>query len=300
MKFSKLIATAFAATLSFLLSGCYITTTNLTPARMPQNPSGIYTLSATTEIRDGSVDADSVRMDVVIDGETYPMVADESLPGVFNFDYVLPVGRDAARFYFVTQYKSEHSNEKSLHKEKTGSLNEFYLTNRYVVTMEANRAPVGTVIPVLGRGFGPSDTISMGPVVADTNYVSENIIEFTVPGLLAGQSYDVVWESGYGSIPLGKFRIDAAQISVLPESLNIRSGSARPLTFRIDSPAPPGGLPIEVTTDIPESVIMPEVIIAAGQETNTVQIQGGKIGSGSLFISIAGQGEIEVPITISE
>ena len=138
----------------------------------------------------------------------------------------------------------------------------------------------------------------MGPVAADTRYVSENVIEFTVPGLMAGESYDVVWESGYGNIPLGKFRIDAANITVIPDALNLRVGSSRALTFDIDSPAPPGGLAVQVTTDIPQSVIMPEVIIPAGQRTVSVQVEGGVIGTGSLFISIAGQNEIIVPVVV--
>ena len=296
MKFFKIISTAFMAGVTVFLTGCHITLTNLTPKDVPQNPSGIYTMAVSTEITDRNVDPESVEVFLVIDGKKHPMVASESAPNVFQFDYALPKGRDAASYYYEVNYQFEVKNGKI--RTKTGDLNDFFLTNRYVVTLESSRAPVGSVIPVLGRGFTPSDTIIVGPVAADTRFVSENVIEFTVPGLMAGESYDVVWESGYGNIPLGKFRVDAANVTVIPDALSLKVGASRALTFDIDSPAPPGGLAVQVTTDIPESVIMPEVIIPAGQRTVSVQVEGGAVGAGKLFVSIAGQNEIEVPITV--
>lgn len=300
MKFFPRIASIAFVTVTFLVTGCSITTTNLTPPRVPQNPSGIYTLSAATAISTDNIDRRSVKLDVVIDGETYPMSRDPQTPGIFNFDYALPADRDAAKFFYITRYKTTSANAKAPYRERKSNLHQFLLSNRYVVSLETNRAPVGSTVPVLGRGFGPTDTIIVGPIATETRFISENVLHFTVPGLMAGQSYDVVWESGYGNIPLGKFRIDAAQVSVLPQSLSIRTGQSRPLTFRIDSPAPPSGLLIRVTTDIPDSVIMPEVIIPAGHVTNTVQVRGGTIGSGNLYISIAGQNEVVVPVTVTE
>ncbi|MEM7671706.1 MAG: cell surface protein [Verrucomicrobiota bacterium] len=297
MKYFHLISKVFAASVTFFLTGCHISLTNLTPKDVPQNPSGIYTLGVSAEITDGNVDSESIEASVVIDGKKYPMVPSEGAQNVFQFDYALPKDRDSAKYYFEVDYTFETGSGKV--RTEIGELSEFFLTNRYVVTLETSRAPVGTVVPVLGRGFTPSDTIIMGPIAADTRYVSENVIEFTVPGLMAGESYDVVWESGYGNVPMGKFRIDAANITVIPESLSLSVGSSRALTFDIDSPAPPGGLAVQVTTDVPESVIMPEVVIPAGQRTVTVQVQGGAIGAGSLFVSIAGQGEITIPVIVN-
>ena len=66
----------------------------------------------------------------------------------------------------------------------------------------------------------------------------------------------------------------------------------------IPQPAPAGGLLIDVTTDVPESVVMPVVMVAAGQTSATVPIQGGKPGSGSLFFrSSAGESSIAVTVT---
>jgi hypothetical protein len=56
---------------------------------------------------------------------------------------------------------------------------------------------------------------------------------------------------------------------------------------------------VNVTTDVPHSVIMPEVIIPAGQNSVSVSIQGGEPASGSLFVGAAGKGEITVPVSVT-
>ena len=56
---------------------------------------------------------------------------------------------------------------------------------------------------------------------------------------------------------------------------------------------------IDVTTDVPESVIMPEVIVPQGQTSVTVTAEGGKAGSGTLFMKGFGSGEMTVPISVA-
>jgi hypothetical protein len=73
----------------------------------------------------------------------------------------------------------------------------------------------------------------------------------------------------------------------------------QPLTFTIPAPAPAGGQLLDVTTDIPESVIMPEVLVPAGQSSLTVDVKGGKPGTGNLFLKGYGNtGEITIPVTV--
>jgi len=60
---------------------------------------------------------------------------------------------------------------------------------------------------------------------------------------------------------VGTFRADATDASVSPTSLMIRTGENVSVTFSIPNPAPQGGLLLDITTDVPESVIMPEVIV---------------------------------------
>ena len=43
---------------------------------------------------------------------------------------------------------------------------------------------------------------------------------------------------------------------------------------------------------------MPEVVVAAGCTNATVNVTGGKPGSGSLFLKGFGSGEITIPVTV--
>ena len=83
-----------------------------------------------------------------------------------------------------------------------------------------------------------------------------------------------------------------------PAALSLAPGQKQSLTFTITHPAPAGGLLLDVTTDVPESVIMPEVIVPEGQSSATVTVEGGKPGTGSLFLKGYGNGEVTVPVTV--
>jgi hypothetical protein len=50
---------------------------------------------------------------------------------------------------------------------------------------------------------------------------------------------------------------------------------------------------------VPESVIMPEVVVAEGQTAVTVEVEGGKPGAGSLFLKGYGNGEVSVAVTVA-
>ena len=67
---------------------------------------------------------------------------------------------------------------------------------------------------------------------------------------------------------------------------------------KIDYDAPVGGLPIEVKTNVPDSVVMPEASIAAGDRTANIPVQGGVPGEGKLIISAPGYEFLEVPVRV--
>ena len=56
---------------------------------------------------------------------------------------------------------------------------------------------------------------------------------------------------------------------------------------------------LDITTDVPESVIMPEVIVPQGQTYVSVTIEGGKPGGGTLFLKGFGSGEVTIPVTVT-
>ena len=70
------------------------------------------------------------------------------------------------------------------------------------------------------------------------------------------------------------------------------------LIFQIDYDAPRNGLLINASTDIPDSVIMPEVIIPEGARMVSVTVEGGQTGSGKIFITAPGFKETIIPITV--
>lgn len=113
--------------------------------------------------------------------------------------------------------------------------------------------------------------------------------------MAAGQNHQVTLSSG---LEVGTIRVDPATVRVVPSSLDLAQGESGMLIFSIPTPAPAGGMVINVTTDAPASVVMPEVFVPAGDRSVNVSVQGGQPGSGSLYISVSGQNEIIVPVTV--
>jgi hypothetical protein len=85
---------------------------------------------------------------------------------------------------------------------------------------------------------------------------------------------------------------------VEPAALTLVPGQKQSVTFTVTHPAPAGGLLLDVTTDVPESVIMPEVVVPEGQSSVTVTVEGGKPGTGSLFLKGYGNGEVSIPVSV--
>lgn len=68
---AKKLSFVFSAA-ALLLSGC-AGLTNLTPEKIPENSSGLYTLSMSAHINDGSIVPGSIEPFIVIDENTIPM-----------------------------------------------------------------------------------------------------------------------------------------------------------------------------------------------------------------------------------
>lgn len=285
--------------LLFLFTGCGVTVENLTPARIPQNPSGIYTITMEAEATGGAVRKSSLQGNIVIDGETLPMERNPIDPNLFDFDYVMPEDQAEAAFYFILNY-NVLGGSKEKPKQVISELYNFQLVNKYVIQMQVDRAPVGRPVTVLGRRFFRSDKIIVGGVEAETRFKTDNEIEFLVPPLPAGKSYFVQLHTDGRMVPIGNFMIDLSLLKVAPKALSMASGETAVLVFSVDFDAPAGGLAVRVTTDIPSSIIMPEVIIPAGSRSVSVAIEGGAPGQGALFADVPGMKEVTIPVSVSE
>ncbi|NCV19867.1 MAG: hypothetical protein EBW42_14205, partial [Rhodobacterales bacterium] len=167
--------------LGFLSSCRQPTFINLTSKNISQNPSGIYTLQTEVDIQDRRVDQNSVEVSAVVGGETIPMVKDPVNPMLWSCDYKLPQGFDEATYYFQVNYKTKLNSGALKPGEIKSDLQLFRLENRYVGNLASYRGPVGVEIAVQGRGLTKYDSITFGGEKAQTRYLSENELRFTVP-----------------------------------------------------------------------------------------------------------------------
>ncbi|HXN35501.1 MAG TPA: cell surface protein [Opitutaceae bacterium] len=281
------------------LCGCTtVTLTNLTPSSLPENPSGIYTFTLRVIPKSNAVSEASIAPHVVVGAESHDMARSAVSPQIYEFDYKLPAFQNDIGYYYVVDYSAQNSGSVSPMQAYT-PLQHAAVVSRYVLSLEANRGPVGARVGVLGRGFTPQDLIGFDGAPVRTVYESSTSLGFYVPALEAGRTYKVTLSSSAGNSSVGAFRIDASDVTADPAALTLAPGGRQALTFTVGHPAPAGGLLLDVTTDVPESVIMPEVVVAEGQTAVTIEVEGGKPGSGSLFLKGYGSGEVTVPVTVS-
>lgn len=292
---STLLALGAAVGL-FFLTGCDVGITNLTPGALPENPSQIYTISTRVKPKAVNVVAESLSVRIIIDGQSFAMRKSPLGRDIYEFDYQLPAGRNEIAYYFLVNYKYENQGILVDREEFTDVIRS-KIVGRYVLSLETNRGPVGARVSVLGRGFTASDTVTFDGAPTRTVYDSPNSLSFFVPAVETGRNYRVEIAGTTGTSTVGTFRVDATSLNVSPSELNLTRGQTQTLTFTLPNPAPTGGLLLDVTTDAPDSVIMPEVVIPAGSTTATVEVRGGQPGSGSLFLKGFGSGEITVPFS---
>ncbi len=295
----KILLGLIAALTLGLLAGCdSVTLTNLTPTSMPENPSQIYTFTLRIAKRTNTIPAASITPHLVIDGQSFEMKPSAIGEGLYEFDYQLPANRDEVAYYFLVNYTVE-GNGTNTPGEAYTEVAHTKIARRYVLSLEVNRGPVGARISVLGRGFTPQDVVYFSGEPARTVCESPNALSFFVPPLEAGKNYNVALNGAPGYVPVGTFHIDTSSVTVSPQSLALRTGERQTLSFTIANVAPPGGTLLDITTDVPESVIMPEVIVPQGQTSVVVTVEGGKPGTGSLFLKGFGAGELTIPISVT-
>lgn len=293
------ILTALAAAVTLLvLTGCNFTITNLTPDTVPANPSQIYTITASFHPKSSQIDTASISPRIIIDGSVYKMTKSAAGTDLWEFDYQLPAGRTTASYYFICEFSAINSSS-NVPNEITSELQSMKVAGRYVIRAEATRAPVGSRVSVLGAGFSTADIVYFDSTPTRTVFESPSSLSFFVPAVAPAHTYRLsIVNSLAGNLDVGTFRVDSISFAVSPSALYLRQGEQQALTFTIPSPAPAGGMLIDVRTDMPDSVIMPEVMVPANATSVTIPVQGGKPGTGSLFFtSSAGESSVAVTVT---
>jgi len=293
----KTILLAVAVPAAFLLNGCASKITNLTNRQVPENPSGIYTLSMKTSIDAKNIIPGTFEPQVVVDGEVRPMRPSGIGEDIFDFEYRMPPNRDKARYYYQVVWK-QPARDGERERIEISDIHEIKIIDRYVLQIESQRGPVGSEIAIVGRGFSEADQVVFGGYEASTRYYSPTSISFVVPPVNAGEAYPVEVHSGNNVYFGGTFFVDEASFSVSPQRITVDSGQRTLVTIAIPNAAPEGGFLVDVTTNVPKSVIMPEVIIPEGKRAIAIPMEGGQPGSGTLYISAPGFEEVSVPVSV--
>ena len=304
MKINALRNSLLLLGLLVLSTGCRSVFQDLTPERIPVNPSGIYTFSFSAQIPAANRIKGSERAEITINGETYPMVRGPSDGLSFSYDYKMPAGITEARYYYTLywDFPSASGDERTTQRYSTAESGKVYqarLINRYPIQLVSDRGPTGSIIPIVGSGFSPQDVVIVGGVEASTTIHSANSLEFAVPSLPAGNAYRVAVRTGEGDLPAGTIRIDEAALRVQPESLFLSRGQTEFLIIETDNPAPLGGLWVDSQTDIPQSIIMPEIRLPEGARSVNVNVTGGTPGSGVLILTVPGFAPVRIPVTVN-
>jgi hypothetical protein len=296
---AKLFLFTAALALATAFSGCNNPVINVTLPQAAENQSHIYTLFVNTRLNQPSIVAGSLRAYVTIEGQEHAMAPSPYGDEIYQYDYTMPGDREQAKYFYTIRY-DELVNQLVKHRDLESQLYTLNIVNRYVLQMENTRGPVGAVVPVVGNGFAPADTVVIGGSPAPTTVASANAMTFAVPPLPPGD-YPVEWHAGTDVFQIGAFHVDISALAVTPASLELASGDATSLTIAMGEPAPAGGVTLKVLTDAPGSVVMPvEVRIPGGQKSVTVKVAGGAPGAGTLHINAPGFSQAVVPIKVNE
>lgn len=288
--------TATAAILLF--TGCEdMKITNLTPSTLPVNPSQIYTFSARIEPKSRGFVPESLRAQIVIDGKIHDLEPSPVGQDIYEFDYRIPSGRETVSYYFLSTFDVKYNGQITA-REAYSAVSTARLRGRLVLSMVSNRGPVGARIGIVGQGFTAQDVVTLNGQPTRTVFDSANALSFFVPAVAPGRNYQVEVKGPTGGQPVGTFRVDALGVEVFPSSINLSQGQTQSVTFTLPQSAPSGGLLLDITTDVPDSVIMSEVVVPAGSNSVTIPVRGGLPGNGALYLTGFGAGEVVVPVTV--
>ncbi|MCF3648305.1 IPT/TIG domain-containing protein [Synoicihabitans lomoniglobus] len=281
-----------------LLAGCEsMVITDLTPSTMPENPSQIYTFSARITPKSRGYVEGSLRPQIVIDGRIFTMESSPVGEDIYEFDYQIPSGRSQVSYYYLSTFDVSFGGETTPQEAYTG-VTTVQLKGRLVLSMVANRGPVGARIGIVGQGFTAQDLVTVNGQPARTVFDSTNSLSFFVPPVAPGRNYQIAVTSPNGTQPVGTFRVDGLNVEVFPAALNLAQGESQTITFTIPQTAPAGGLLLDITTDVPDCIIMPEVVVPPGSNSVSIPVRGGLPGSGHLYLSGFGASEIPIPVTV--
>jgi hypothetical protein len=282
-----------------LLSGCRTTIDNLTPSQIPRNSSNIYTMTMLVHIpnRDRYAAQQNLRPFIVIDGKRQLMKRSEPGQNIFAYDYRLSDQRNEVNYYYELEY-DDNSTTKPVTKIEQSQLFKFQVSDRCVLSLEAYRGIPGTKVVILGRGFQSDDCVVFEDLSVKTRVHNDHMIKFMVPHMETNRNYRLTLQGSQGILSLGDFFIDPAPIYSSTYHLELHGEERQAITLSVPHRVS-NDLVLQVTTDIPEDIVMPEVLIPKGSRSVDVLISGnGYEASGKLFVEAPGHQLLEISVRV--
>ena len=129
---------------------------------------------------------DSIAPHIVVGEESHDMRKSDQIPGIYEFDYRLPPDRTPSAI--TTLSTTDTGSGLITNRQAYTELPHASIVSRYVLSLEANRGPVGARIGVLGRGFTPQDLVGFDGTPVRTVYESPTSLGFFVPALAPGRT----------------------------------------------------------------------------------------------------------------
>jgi hypothetical protein len=264
---------------------------------MPQNPSHKYTFAMSFRNINGDILQNSIQPFIVIDGKKYEMQKHPDGNNIFIYDYQFyDIG--PILYYFELSYTmNRHGNIRE--KIAKSELFRTEITNKYIFALDTNRGPVGAKVSIVGCGLGKNDKVYMDDRNLPTHWLSTGVIEFTIPPTECDREYEIYLVSNRKKLLAGTFFVDRSNLRCSSDFIHLDNGENQRLIFMLDHGAPAEGLLLEITTDIPKSIIMPEVHFTPGERTTSINIKGSdQSAKGMLFVNAKGFTTLEIPVEV--
>ncbi|MDR0727822.1 MAG: IPT/TIG domain-containing protein [Puniceicoccales bacterium] len=294
MRLSRRLGLVIASLVCF--SGCaHVHIKNATPEVLPVNASGVYPLAMDFSVLNSGVNERSIVARVCVDGRAFPMK--RVTRGHYSYEYRMPADRVSVPYFFEVNY-SRQTDAGLQHVHEKSPTYQLSLSDHYALGMDTQRGTPGTVVTVIGRGFREGDTIYVDDQAVETKCVSSTALRFRIPPLAADRRYSVELGNAKETLPVGKIFVDRGIIKTSPRALEIPVGKSAELVIGLSCSAPGDGVEIDVTTDIPDAVVVPDMFVRNGKSSTTVAIEGVEPARGTLFLRADGFMETAVPIVI--
>jgi len=307
----KRIFVVLGALAALALGGCASpSVTNLTPSALAPNPAQTYKISARVKPSATNLIAGSQTVKIIIGGEAFVMTRVPNSDNLFEFDYKAPAGVTQFAYYFLVEYNVSDSGIVSARTDYS-PLQHAVITDMgdAVATVTTSNTTIPWSRPadwdgnISDNAASAPSTTSSGAVTAGAfgSGPATNTVDATAVAAAAQTTAPVTADAFAPATTGNNLSITAptSDIIVSPDNITVYSGSYIVVKFVTPHVVTGSPLLIDVTTDIPASVIMPEVHVKVGSNIASINLKGGKPGKGHLYVKAAGFAKtITVPITV--